>query len=467
MRQSANLLCSVALLLSCSAFAHRPSHPKVENAKLFIQESILKKANVEVPQELSKLHDASTKALKEKHLTQYGINLDDDHASSNIEVHEVTELVYGDIDTVGAVPGWWNYVPCTQQSVISSEATFSETYDNVTDTYHIWLGPANGCYPGDLSDFSVTGWDQVEYYSGYRLAYSDRNDFEKIICYNKIWFGWNDGATSCKSTLADHDDHDDNDNIPVDYVCRANSLGDDYYNQGSYDYLNCPQEYHNNFEVDEFYDVLSDEPVLLSEKHEQLVITVYATAGCHEGTEIYQMAYLTNTCIGFAMLYKFNNDNDDYEPNFNANDLFQQYHTVMINSDATYQVFWGQGQGPGPNFYDDVFDDDYIYRTGFCTSITDDGVINGHDTYGPNSKLDYCEHHGMNYGYKTTIMYEGMGVGTDDDLTTLEKVGIAAVVLGGVLAFFHVLIYAYSAVFTQNMASYKPAASTEVEMNSA
>lgn len=445
MRQSANLLCSVALLLSCSAFAHRPSHPKVENAKLFIQESILKKANVEVPQELSKLHDASTKALKEKHLTQYGINLDDDHASSNIEVHEVTELVYGDIDTVGAVPGWWNYVPCTQQSVIQSEATFSETYDNVTDTYHVWLGPANGCYPADESYFTVTGWDQVEFYSGYRLAYSDRNSYNKEICYNKIWFGWNDGATSCQSTVADQDD-----DVPVDYVCRARSMNDDHhYNQGSSDLLNCPQEDHDDFDVDEYYDVLSDEPVLLSEKHEQLVITVYATAGCHEGTEIYQMAYLTNACVAYAILDELGVIEAHYDDHYE--------YTVMINSDATYHLFWQNDDS-----------DEIGWCLGNNLSQNDDyDVIDGHDTYGPNSKLDYCEHHGMNYGYKTTIMYEGMGVGTDDDLTTLEKVGIAAVVLGGVLAFFHVLIYAYSAVFTQNMASYKPAASTEVEMNSA
>lgn len=459
MRQSANLICSVALLLSCSAFAHRPSHPKVENAKLFIQESILKKANVEVPQELSKRHDASTKALKEKHLTQYGINLDDDHVSSNIEVHEVTKLVYSDIDTtVGAVPGWWNYVPCTQQSVTNSEATFSETYDNVTDTYHIWLGPANGCYPAFESEFAVTGWDQVEYYSGYRLAYSDRNSYNKEICWNMLVFGFNDGATSCESTVEDLVAEGGNDDVPVDYVCRARSMNDDdqlYSNQGYSEHLNCPQEGHDDFEVDEYYTVLADEPVLLSEKHEQLVITVYATAGCHEGTEIYHMAYLTNACVSYAILDAVGVIDAHYDENYES--------TVMINSDATYHFFlenddsdeigWCVERVSG---HPDVNDDDYQYN-----------VMAGHDTYGPNSKLDYCEHHGMNYGYKTTIMYEGMGVGTDDDLTTLEKVGIAAVVLGGVLAFFHVLIYAYSAVFTQNMASYKPAASTEVEMNSA
>lgn len=461
MRQSANLLCSVALLLSCSAFARRPSHPKVENAKLFIQESILKKANVEVPQELSKRHDASTKALKEKHLTQYGINLDDDHVSSNIEVHEVTELVYGDIDTVGAVPGWWSYVPCTQQSVVNSEATFSETYDNVTDTYHIWLGPANGCYPGEESEFMVTGWDQVEYYTGYRLAYSDRNAFDKIICYKHIYFGWNDGATNCESTVADQDDDD----IPVDFVCRATSNGD--INQGDYEHLNCPQEDHDDFEVDEYYDVLADEPVLLSEKHEQLTITVYATAGCHEGTEIYHMAYLTNACVAYAILDEAGTTDAHYDDH--------NYYTVWINSDATYHYFLENDDSDEIGWclerrypYENTptppdVDDDYYYYY----YPQDHEVLDGHDTFGPNSKLDYCEHHGMNYGYKTTIMYEGMGVGTDDDLTTLEKVGIAAVVLGGVLAFFHVLIYAYSAVFTQNMASYKPAASTEVEMNSA
>jgi hypothetical protein len=224
-----------------------------------------------------------------------------------------------------------------------------------------------------------------------------------------------------------------------------------YYNQGKSDYLNCPHEDHDDFDVDEYYTVFSDEPVLLSEKHEQLVITVYATAGCHEGTEIYHMAYLTNACVAYALLDEVGTTPAHY-------DGFEDT-TVMINSDGTYHFYWEND------------DDDEI---GWCLEkvsgrpdYDDYEAIDGHDTFGPNSKLDYCEHHGMNYGYKTTIMYEGMGVGTDDDLTTLEKVGIAAVVLGGVLAFFHVLIYAYSAVFTQNMASYKPAASTEVEMNSA